>query len=75
MSANELWELLREESQSVGLATVYRALRRGVEEGRLVAVGPAVETGVAFPLLARRHRPLAPAAQTLRAWLLAHAPD
>ena len=38
MSANELWELLREESQSVGLATVYRALRRGVEEGRLVAV-------------------------------------
>jgi len=50
-------------------------VRELLDEGRLVAVGPAVETGVAFPLLARRHRPLAPAAQTLRAWLLAHAPD
>ena len=50
-------------------------VRELLDEGRLVAVGPAVETGVAFPLLARRHRPLAPAAQTLRAWLLTHAPD
>ena len=50
-------------------------VRELLDEGRLVAVGPAVETGVAFPLLTRRHRPLAPAAQTLRAWLLAHAPD
>jgi DNA-binding transcriptional LysR family regulator len=50
-------------------------VRELLDEGRLVAVGPAVETGVAFPLLARRHRPLAPAAQTLRVWLLAHAPD
>lgn len=50
-------------------------VRELLDEGRLVAVGPSVETGVAFPLLARRHRPLAPAAQTLRAWLLTHAPD
>ena len=50
-------------------------VRELLDEGRLVAVGPAVETGVAFPLLARRNRPLAPAAQTLRAWLLTHAPD
>ena len=38
MSANELWDQLRNESSGVGLATVYRALRRGVEDGRLVAV-------------------------------------
>ena len=50
-------------------------VRELLDEGRLVAVGPSVETGVAFPLLARRNRPLAPAAQTLRAWLLTHAPD
>ena len=50
-------------------------VRELLDEGRLVAVGPAVETDVAFPLLARRNRPLAPAAQTLRAWLLTYAPD
>ena len=49
-------------------------VRELLDEGRLVAVGPAVETGVAFPLLARTDRPLAPAAATLRGWLLAHAP-
>lgn len=38
MSANELWEQLRSASSGVGLATVYRALRRGVDEGQLVAV-------------------------------------
>ena len=49
-------------------------VRELLDEGRLVAVGPAVDTGVAFPLLARADRPLAPAAATLRGWLLAHAP-
>ena len=38
MSANELWEQLRGRSSGIGLATVYRALRRGVDEGRLAAV-------------------------------------
>lgn len=43
-------------------------------EGRLVAVGPQVDTGVAFPLLTSAERPRSPAAEQLRAWLLAHAP-
>lgn len=38
MSANELWERLRAENKGIGLATVYRALRRGVEDGQLAAV-------------------------------------
>ena len=38
MSANEVWEQLRAESSGIGLATVYRALGRGVEDGRLVAI-------------------------------------
>jgi Fur family ferric uptake transcriptional regulator len=38
MSANELWESLRAENSRIGLATVYRALRRGVDEDQLVAV-------------------------------------
>ena len=42
MSANELWERLRADSSEVGsgigIATVYRSLRRGVDEGELVAV-------------------------------------
>ncbi|MEM1335704.1 MAG: LysR family transcriptional regulator, partial [Actinomycetota bacterium] len=45
-----------------------------LDDGRLVAVGPAVETGVHFPLLSRAGRPLSPGAATLRAWLLANAP-
>lgn len=39
MSANELWERMRANQSRIGLATVYRALNRGVDEGRLVAVG------------------------------------
>jgi Fur family ferric uptake transcriptional regulator len=39
MSANELWERMRANQSGIGLATVYRALNRGVDEGRLVAVG------------------------------------
>ena len=38
MSANELWDVLRAESTGIGIATVYRALQGGVEEGRLVSV-------------------------------------
>jgi len=40
MSANELWEHLRStKSQgSIGIATVYRSLRKGVEDGDLVPV-------------------------------------
>lgn len=40
MSANEIWERLRlmEDSQNIGIATVYRSIRRGVEQGQLVAV-------------------------------------
>ena len=38
MSANELWEHLRARSSGIGLATVYRALHGGVEDGRLVSV-------------------------------------
>ena len=38
MSANELWEQLRSDGAGIGLATVYRALRRGVDEGQLTAV-------------------------------------
>ncbi|MEM9519689.1 MAG: LysR substrate-binding domain-containing protein [Actinomycetota bacterium] len=49
-------------------------VRELIDEGRLAPVGPAVETGVAFPLLSRRGRPLTPAATTLRRWLLEHAP-
>ena len=40
-------------------------------DGSLVAVGPAVETGSAFPLLSRGDRPLGSAAAALHAWLLA----
>ena len=40
-------------------------------DGSLVAVGPAVETGSAFPLLRRGDRPLGSAAAALHAWLLA----
>ncbi|MFT5080651.1 MAG: Fur family ferric uptake transcriptional regulator [Planctomycetota bacterium] len=39
MAANELWERMRANHSGIGLATVYRALNRGVDEGRLVAVG------------------------------------
>ncbi len=49
-------------------------VRELLDEGRLVAVGPGVETGVAFPLLSRAGRPPSPAAATLRTWLLARAP-
>lgn len=40
MSANELWEHLRSANteESIGIATVYRSLRKGVEEGDLVPV-------------------------------------
>jgi len=45
-----------------------------LDQGRLAAVGPVVETGIHFPLLSRRGRPLSPAAETLRTWILANAP-
>ena len=38
MTANELWDQLRTESSGIGLATVYRALKKGVDDGELVAV-------------------------------------
>ena len=38
MSANEVWETLRADRNTVGIATVYRALKRGVEEGALSPV-------------------------------------
>ena len=40
MSANEIWERLRsiDDRQNIGIATVYRSLRRGVEEGQLISV-------------------------------------
>ena len=49
-------------------------IRELLDEGRLVPVGPSVDTGVAFPLLSRSGRPLPSAVATLRDWLLAHAP-
>ncbi|MEM9464915.1 MAG: LysR substrate-binding domain-containing protein [Actinomycetota bacterium] len=56
---------------ALGWEHIVRAL---VDQGRLVEVGPAVDTGVAFPLLSRSGRALAPAAAALHDWLLAHAP-
>ena len=40
MSANELWEHLRSNPKlnSIGIATVYRSLKKGVEDGELVPV-------------------------------------
>ena len=38
MSANQLWSQLKRESAGIGIATVYRSLRKGVEQGELVAV-------------------------------------
>lgn len=40
MSANELWEAMRSQSPEtkIGIATVYRSLKKGVEAGQLVAV-------------------------------------
>lgn len=40
MSANEIWDRLKskEESQGIGIATVYRSVKRGVEEGQLISV-------------------------------------
>ena len=49
-------------------------VRELLGQGRLVAVGPVVETGIHFPLLSRHGRPLSPAAETLRTWILANAP-
>jgi len=38
MSAHEIWEALKADGSPIGLATVYRALRQGTDEGRLVRV-------------------------------------
>ena len=40
MSANEIWERLSSTKgrQSIGIATVYRSLKRGVDEGQLISV-------------------------------------
>ena len=38
MSANELWDQLRTANSGIGLATVYRALKRGVADEELVSV-------------------------------------
>lgn len=43
MSANQLWSQLKRESAGIGIATVYRSLRKGVEQGELVAV--EIESG------------------------------
>lgn len=46
-----------------------------LDDGRLVTVGPVVETGVHFPLLSRANRPLGDSARRLRDWLLENAPS
>lgn len=38
MSATELWEQFRAEGHGIGIATVYRTLKRGVESGALASV-------------------------------------
>ena len=43
MSANQLWSQLKRESAGICIATVYRSLRKGVEQGELVAV--EIESG------------------------------
>lgn len=49
-------------------------VRELLDGGRLVAVGPATDTGVPFPLLHRRSAALDPGVVTFREWLLANAP-
>ena len=49
-------------------------VRELLDDGRLVAVGPATDTGVPFPLLNRRSRALDPGVVIFRSWLLANAP-
>lgn len=49
-------------------------VRELLDDGRLVAVGAATDTGVPFPLLNRRSGVLDPGAVIFRDWLLEHAP-
>lgn len=49
-------------------------VRELLDDGQLVAVGPATQTGVAFPLLNRRSEALDPGVVIFREWLLANAP-
>ncbi len=54
LSARELWSRLIGSGKSVGLATVYRALQRGVEEGTLEAV-EVLGRGVRYEPKDREH--------------------
>ena len=45
-----------------------------IDDGRLVAVGPATDTGVPFPLLNRRTKALDPGVVVFREWLITNAP-
>lgn len=49
-------------------------VRELLDDGRLVAVGPATDTGVPFPLLSRRSAPADRGVETFREWLLENAP-
>ncbi|MYC15173.1 MAG: transcriptional repressor, partial [Gemmatimonadetes bacterium] len=54
LSARELWSRLSGSGESVGLATVYRALQRGVEEGTLESV-EGLGRGVRYEPKDREH--------------------
>ena len=54
LSARELWSRLSGSGESIGLATVYRALQRGVEEGTLEAV-EVLGRGVRYEPKDREH--------------------
>ena len=54
LSARELWSRLSGSGESVGLATVYRALQRGVDEGTLEPV-EVLGSGVRYEPKDREH--------------------